>query len=122
MAEPTALTRSAALAVLGLTAQATMREVTRSYRRLAKTTHPDLADPSDHTAAHRFAALTEAYRLLSSAPTLSPPTPPPPVPPPARRPAPVRVRFVQQPPMVAGPVRVTSPAPTREPPSGSSAR
>ena len=105
MAEPTGLTRSAALALLGLTAQASAREVTQAYRRLAKTTHPDIAGPRDHDAARRFAALTEAYHLL----TLTSATPSPPVPPPLRRPFPVRVRFAQPPPIVAGPVRVTPP-------------
>jgi hypothetical protein len=108
MAEPSGLDRSAALAMLGLTAQASAREVTQAYRRLAKTTHPDIAGPRDHDAARRFAALTEAYHVLA----LTPATPSPPVPPPLRRPLPVRVRFVQQPLIVAGPVRVTSPDPS----------
>jgi DnaJ domain len=107
MAEPSGLTRSAALAMLGLTARASAREVTRAYRRLAKTTHPDIAGPSDQDATRRFAALTDAYHLL----TPTPATPSPPVPAPLRRPIPVRVRFAQQPPIVAGPVRVTSPDP-----------
>ena len=107
MAEPSGLNRSAALAMLGLTARASAREVTQAYRRLAKATHPDIAGPSDHDATRRFAALTEAYHLLT--PTPAPPSPP--VPPPLRRPIPVRVRFAQQPPIVAGPVRVTSPDP-----------
>jgi hypothetical protein len=114
MAEPTGLTRSAALALLGLTAQASAREVTQAYRRLAKTTHPDIAGPRDHDAARRIAALTEAYHVL----TVTSATPSPPVPPPLRRPFMVRVRFAQQPPIVAGPVRVTPPAPpptTRRP-------
>jgi len=105
MAEPTGLTRSAALALLGLTAQASAREVTQAYRRLAKTTHPDIAAPRDPGATRRFAALTEAYHLL----TLTSATPSPPVLPPLRRPFPVRVRFAQPPPIVAGPVRVTPP-------------
>jgi hypothetical protein len=108
MAEPSGLTRSAALAMLGLSERASAREVSQAYRRLAKTTHPDLAGPRDHDAARRFAALTEAYQLL----TLTPATPSPPVPPPLRRPLPVRVRFAQQPPIVAGPVHVTSPVPS----------
>ena len=108
MAEPSGLTRSAALAMLGLSARASAREVTQAYRRLAKTTHPDIAGPRDHDAARRFAALTEAYHLL----TLTPVTPSPPVSPPLRRPVPVRVRFAQQPPIVAGPVQITSPDPS----------
>ena len=113
MAGPGGLNRSAALAMLGLTARASAREVTRAYRRLAKTTHPDIAGPSDHDATRRFAALTDAYHLLTPTPATPPEPvpPPPPVPPPLRRPISVRVRFAQQPPIVAGPVRVTSPDP-----------
>jgi hypothetical protein len=112
MAEPSGLTRSAALAMLGLSARASAREVSRAYRRLAKTTHPDIAGPGDHDATRRFAALTEAYRLLTPTPTPSPPEPPP-----LRHSIPVRVRFAQQSPIVAGPVRVTAPDPssTRRP-------
>jgi hypothetical protein len=108
MAAPTGLTRSAALALLGLSAQASRGEVTQAYRRFAKATHPDIAGPGDPDAARRFAALTEAYHVL----TLTPATPSRPVPPPRPRPSPVRVRFAQQPPIVARPVRVTSPAPS----------
>jgi hypothetical protein len=100
--------------MLGLTARASAREVTQAYRRLAKTTHPDITGPRDHDAARRFAALTEAYHAL----TLASPTPSPPVLPPLRRPFPVRVRFSPQPPIVARPVRVTPPDPpptTRRP-------
>jgi DnaJ-like protein len=108
MAAPTELTRAAALAMLGLTAQASAREATQAYRRLAKATHPDVAGPRDHDAARRFAALTEAYHVL----TLTPAPPRQPGPPPLRRPLRVRVRFTQQPPLVAGPVRVTPPDPS----------
>ena len=108
MTEPSGLTRSAALAMLGLSARASAREVTQAYRRLAKTTHPDIAGPRDQDAARRFAALAEAYHLL----TLTPATHSPPDPPPLRRPFPVLVRFAQPPPIVAGPVHVTSPDPS----------
>jgi hypothetical protein len=65
---PTPAARSAALAVLGLPDQASPRDVTRAYRRLARTTHPDLSDAAD--AAGRFDSLTTAYRrALETAPT-----------------------------------------------------
>ena len=117
MTAPTRLTRSAALAMLGLTARASAREVTQAYRRLAKWTHPDLARPEDHDAARRFAALTEAYHVLTLTSATAPPPGPPPAPPPAppmRRPVPVRVRHTASP-IVAGPVHVTSPDPSPSP-------
>ena len=52
--------RSTALAALGLAEEATPAQVTAAYRRLARTTHPDLCPDQDAPA--RFAALTDAYR------------------------------------------------------------
>src|SRR6188472_3995176 len=69
MTDATKLPRSAALAVLGLSRHASAREVTAAYRRLAKITHPDVTDPADQDAGRRFAALTEAYRALTSMPS-----------------------------------------------------
>src|SRR6188472_1459629 len=66
MTDATKLPRSAALAVLGLSRHASAREITAAYRRLAKATHPDVTGPADHDAGRRFAALTEAYRALTS--------------------------------------------------------
>ena len=114
--------RMAALALLGLPDLASAGDITRAYRRLAKTTHPDLTGALDHDAGHRFAALTQAYRLLTSTP--APPSPPTPTaatattpapgsPDPASpsRPTPITVRFTR-PPISAGPVRITPPPPT----------
>lgn len=108
MPGPTPAARSAALAVLGLSDQASHRDVTRAYRRLAKTTHPDVTGPLDHDAGRRFAALTEAYHLLTGMPA----TPIVRTAPPASRPVTVSVRLTPPPPFVAGPVRVTPTART----------
>jgi hypothetical protein len=124
MAGANRMTRMAALAVLGLPEQATAREITRAYRRLAKSTHPDLVgqpgvhhDPGPSDAGLRFAALADAYRALTSA-AASPP-PPPAAAPPRHGWTPVPVRFTglstpaaAPAPIVAGPVRI-SPATTR---------
>lgn len=59
------LTRTAALAALGLPEGASTTEITRTFRRLAKRAHPDLADPTDPDAGRRFSALLEAYRTLT---------------------------------------------------------
>ena len=55
----------AAWAVLGLTADADRDQVTRAYRRLALSTHPDVSPRPD--AAARFAAVTNAYRRVVEA-------------------------------------------------------
>ena len=50
--------------VLGIESGATLDEVKRAYRALAKELHPD-ANPDDTVAANRFREATEAYDLLS---------------------------------------------------------
>ena len=55
----------AALALLGLGADADPDQVRRAYRRLALATHPDVSPSAD--AAARFDALTRAHRLVSEA-------------------------------------------------------
>ena len=55
----------AALALLGLGADADADQVRRAYRRLALATHPDVSPTAD--AAARFDALTRAHRLVSEA-------------------------------------------------------
>ena len=52
--------------VLGIEPGATLDEVKRAYRALAKELHPD-ANPDDTVAANRFREVTEAYDLLSDA-------------------------------------------------------
>lgn len=113
--------RAAALALLGLPERASSREVTRAYRSLVKVTHPDVTGRSDPDAGRRFAALTEAYRLLMSA---DPPLPAgPDRPEGAAHPTPppvtvtVRVRHATPPgtapPIIAGPVTIT-PSPAKD--------
>jgi hypothetical protein len=120
MPDPVALARTTAYALLGLSEQATAEQVTHAYRRLAKSTHPDVTGPLDRDAASRFASLTAAYHLLldaSSAPppsSSSPAAPPSPPPSEARTPrtaVPVPVRFTR-PVISVGPVRI-SPLPPR---------
>ncbi len=50
--------------VLGVSADASQRDIARAYRRAVQRAHPD-ARPGDPAAAARFRALTDAYDLLS---------------------------------------------------------
>lgn len=66
--EPQNLTVTAALALLGLDESADRQAVTRAYRRLARSTHPDRSDTAD--AAGQFDTITAAYRrALDALPT-----------------------------------------------------
>ena len=138
MARSHGVTRSAALALLGLPGDASPRDITQAYRRLAKATHPDrvrapapaaMADPATSDAPQRFALLADAYHALASPPATSPPeitpsdrtTAPGPSTTPGPVPVAVRVRRPpgeprERPPIVAGPVRITpSPPPAPAP-------
>jgi molecular chaperone DnaJ len=50
--------------ILGLTHLATLAEIKRAYRRLARRYHPDI-NPGDGHAVVRFRQITEAYETLS---------------------------------------------------------
>ena len=50
--------------ILGVRRDATPEEIKRSFRQLARETHPD-ANPGDPTAEARFRAIAEAYEVLS---------------------------------------------------------
>src|SRR5688500_11884630 len=50
--------------VLGLAREATLADVKRAYRRLARRYHPDI-NPGDDTAAAIFRRVAEAYEILS---------------------------------------------------------
>jgi molecular chaperone DnaJ len=50
--------------LLGLPRGATLVEIKRSYRRLARRYHPDI-NPGDNTAEARFKEITRAYETLS---------------------------------------------------------
>lgn len=54
-----------AFRLLGVPVGSDRELVVEAYRRLARHTHPDVS--ADPTAADRFAALTDAYRLASQA-------------------------------------------------------
>lgn len=136
MTSSNGLTRSAALALLGLPDDALPRDITAAYRRLAKATHPDrtsapaaaaLADPAASDSQQRFARVADAYHALASTPQTPPPetsapgrTPPDPSTPGAVS-IPVRVRKApgappERPTIVAGPVHITPlPPPTAGP-------
>lgn len=50
--------------LLGLARGATLIEIKRSYKRLARKYHPDI-NPGDHAAESRFKEITRAYETLS---------------------------------------------------------
>ena len=50
--------------VLGLEREATLDEIKRAYRRLARRYHPDI-NPGDRMAAAQFRTIAEAYETLS---------------------------------------------------------
>jgi molecular chaperone DnaJ len=50
--------------LLGLPRGATLMDIKRSYRRLARKYHPDI-NPGDHAAEARFKEITRAYETLS---------------------------------------------------------
>src|SRR5688572_3545624 len=51
--------------VLGLGREATIADIKRAYRRLARKYHPDI-NPGDDTAAAIFRHVAEAYEILSN--------------------------------------------------------
>jgi hypothetical protein len=110
VADPEPGRRLAALATLGLSEDATAGDVTQAYRRLARVTHPDVTGRRDGDAGHPFAAITEAYHVLTSDPASGAPTSSSP----PRRRVPVNVRRHDRPPIVAGPVWITPLPPPRE--------
>jgi molecular chaperone DnaJ len=50
--------------LLGIARGATLIDIKRSYKRLARKYHPDI-NPGDHTAEARFKEITRAYETLS---------------------------------------------------------
>jgi molecular chaperone DnaJ len=50
--------------ILGLERAATVGDIKRAYRRLARKFHPDI-NPGDHSAAAQFRRIAEAYETLS---------------------------------------------------------
>lgn len=64
MITPTGAQRAAALATLGLSADARPEEITAAYRRLVRALHPDATGRVDAAAAADFVAVCNAYHLL----------------------------------------------------------
>jgi curved DNA-binding protein CbpA len=56
--------RLAALAALGLGPEAKAADIVSAYRRLARRSHPDMASGGS-VSEHDFAAISEAYHLLT---------------------------------------------------------
>src|SRR5262245_31211444 len=52
--------------VLGVSKDASADEIKKSYRKLARTNHPD-SNPGDAAAEERFKEISEAYSVLSDA-------------------------------------------------------
>ena len=50
--------------LLGVSADATIAQIKKAYRKLARQHHPD-RNPGDTDAADRFKAITEAYEVLT---------------------------------------------------------
>jgi DnaJ domain len=63
--------RWAALSALGLSPDATPQEIVSAYRRLARSSHPDVAGVGVDAAA--FARICDAYRYLSRESSSLPP-------------------------------------------------
>lgn len=61
--EPTP--RTAALRQLGLPESATGSQIVDAYRRLVRATHPDATGRTDAATAQQFAAIHDAYQLLT---------------------------------------------------------
>ncbi len=115
MADETIPERAALLAVLGLPPDAVEPQISRSYRRLARQSHPDVSGAArgEAEAARRFREISDAYHRLLTLPVRPPALPPPPAPVPTARPS-------RRPPIVAGPVIVTpSPGANRRKSHGS---
>ena len=136
--------RVEAYRVLGIPVDSDRVTAARAYRRLARSTHPDLS--TDPGAAEQFATLAAAYHVLLSE-TAGPPSETPPATGSAHRVAPstpraaahpwqergraggppmpgpvpvgVRVRSWARPPIIAGPVRVRPARPSHQPPDRS---
>ena len=60
-----------AFRLLGIPQDNDRDAIAHAYRRLARTTHPDVSDQAD--AAKQFADLAEAYRVARMAPGVRPP-------------------------------------------------
>jgi hypothetical protein len=138
MARSNKITRSEALALLGLPGDASARDITQAYRRLAKATHPDrtsaaalpaTADRVVTDSPHEFALLAEAYHALAATPESPPPepspsgrtSPPGPLTTAGAVSIPVRVRNPpeeqpERPPIIAGPVHITPSLPPKATP------
>lgn len=51
--------------LLGVSEASSFAEIKASFRKLAKETHPDLAEPKDSSASQRFIQILAAYEVLN---------------------------------------------------------
>lgn len=58
--------RGNAYELLGVSATSSFEEIKASFRKLAKETHPDLAESKDSSASQRFIQILAAYEVLKS--------------------------------------------------------
>lgn len=94
--------------ILGLAPTATLEEIKRAYRSLAKELHPDL-NPGDPQAVARFQELGRAYELLVAEKNRPPAYPPP------YYPYPPGYGYYPPPPPQPAPQPAPPPAPAGEP-------
>jgi tetratricopeptide (TPR) repeat protein len=104
--------------ILQLTSTASLEDVKASYRRLARTLHPDV-NPNNAQAQEQFIRVTKAYKkLITVIPAQSFSSPPQPAPTPASPGVKVTVERSPKPSQTASQTPPTaSPQPTDTPPS-----
>ena len=62
--------RDHALTVLGLTEPADATEIARAFRRLVRSSHPDLTGDTSPATTQRMVEVVDAYRTFVAGPTV----------------------------------------------------